>query len=185
MTKIGTVISHDGDNTPTGQLAKNYGLPHQIANLLIGKREEETLDNIEVFEEWVKELKRNWLKKEHRRKIERVGRTFKIKVSQKGQELSLVNCKYGYGKTAQGELFQVESEQRVIRLILMLRIREWTYTRIVKELHARRIRTRFGLIHWDISTVNMIIRNNEHQIEDIKKCKQRLKIYSEKGEDSE
>jgi len=111
----------DDDNTPIGNLVKSTDLPHQIANRLIGKTESETLDNINVFMEWLE-------------KRDQKGIIFKRRPGGTG---------YGYKYDLRNVIVPEPKEQKIISLIKQLRKEGKSYLQIARELNNKKLKPRY------------------------------------------
>ncbi len=142
----------DLDTTPAGIFVRIYDVPYELIRLMIGKTEQETEHNLDIFERFIVE-KLNENKKKKRLKAQ--SHRYK-------KYINRPNINYGYMLSDTGDIIKNESEQEIIYIIIALREQKLSYGQISKELFKMGIKTRTGKERWGTSVIiDILIRELE------------------------
>lgn len=134
-------LANDADPTPIHKFASTYGIPHSVANLLIGKTEEETDRNICVLSECIDAYVNKKLEE---------GECPTTRVTS-------AQTPYGWGRI-DGKLVQIPEEQKVLEIIVAMYHDKKTPSDIKTYLDEHNYPTRHGIGEgWQACVVGKIL----------------------------
>lgn len=126
----------DDDDTPIRRLVVTFDIPHEIANKLIGRDEEETTANIDAF---MLEHKLSW-----------------PEPVQEPKPAKYYGVPYGYQRE-NGGMVEDGFEQRILTTMYQLMDSGYTYHGVSKVLNEQGVPTKSGRGEWRGSVIKAIV----------------------------